>query len=103
MMEHLTVLVKDYLGSGTYGADNAWSVNLDGATGQMGETGAQGTLGTQGAQGVSGQTGKYAETITGDSTTGLSGSGTTAFTVTHSLGTTDVVIASMTQPQGKRW
>jgi hypothetical protein len=93
----LVVNVNDIKGSGTYAV---WSINLDGATGVQGTTGAQGTEGTQGttgaqgvegAQGTSGQLGTYATTITGTSTDG-GATGTTQFTVTHSLGTTDIMV-----------
>jgi hypothetical protein len=53
--------------------------------------GALGTQGTEGAQGTSGQLGTYATTITGTSTDG-GATGTTQFTVTHSLGTTDIMV-----------
>jgi hypothetical protein len=93
----LVVNVNDIKGSGTYAV---WSINLDGATGVQGTTGAQGTEGTQGttgaqgvegAQGTSGQLGTYAETITGTSTDG-GATGTTQFTITHNLGTTDIMV-----------
>ena len=93
----LVVDVKDVVGSGTF---TSWSINLDGATGVQGTTGSQGTQGTdgtqgtqgvQGVQGLSGQLGTYAETITGDSTDG-GATGTTQFTITHNLGTTDIMV-----------
>ena len=93
----LVVDIKDVVGSGTF---TSWSINLDGATGVQGTTGSQGTQGTdgtqgtqgvQGVQGLSGQLGTYAETITGDSTDG-GATGTTQFTITHNLGTTDIMV-----------
>jgi hypothetical protein len=89
----LVVNVNDVRGSGTYAV---WSINLDGATGVQGTTGAQGTVGsqgttgaqgTEGAQGISGQLGTYAETITP-----VSPYSATTFTITHSLGTRDVLV-----------
>ena len=97
LTDTLVVDVKDVVGSGTF---TSWTVNLDGATGVQGTTGSQGTQGTdgtqgtqgvQGVQGLSGQLGTYAVTITGDSTDG-GATGTTAFTVTHNLGTTDIMV-----------
>ena len=89
----LVVDVNDVKGSGTY---TAWSINLDGATGVQGTTGAQGTVGsqgtegaqgTEGVQGTSGQLGTYAATITP-----VSPYSATSFTITHSLGTKDVLV-----------
>jgi hypothetical protein len=91
--------VNDFVGSGTY---TSWTINLDGATGVQGTTGAQGTTGsqgtvgtqgtlgtqgTEGAQGISGQLGTYADTITP-----VSPYSATTFTITHSLGTRDVLV-----------
>ena len=42
-------------------------------------------------QGTSGQLGTYATTITGDSTNG-GVTGTTQFTITHNLGTEDIMV-----------
>jgi hypothetical protein len=93
----LVVDVKDVVGSG---AHSSWSINLDGATGVQGTTGSQGTQGTdgiqgldgvQGTQGTSGQLGTYATDITGTSTDG-GATGTTQFTVTHNLGTEDIMV-----------
>ena len=71
---------------GTQGTDGT-----QGTQGTDGTQGVQGTLGTQGTQGTSGQLGTYAVTITGDSTDG-GATGTTSFTVTHNLGTTDIMV-----------
>ena len=97
LTDTLVVDVKDVVGSGTF---TSWSINLDGATGVQGTTGTQGTQGTDGTQGVqgtlgtqgtSGQLGTYAVTITGDSTD-AGATGTTQFTITHNLGTTDIMV-----------
>ena len=48
------VIIKDYVGTGTY---TSWTVNLDGATGVQGTTGSQGTQGTDGTQGTQGTDG----------------------------------------------
>ena len=83
----LVAVVNNSVGSGTY---SVWSVNLDGATGVQGTQGIQGLQGEsiQGAQGTSGQLGTYATTITP-----VSPYTTTQFTLTHSLGTTDILVA----------
>jgi hypothetical protein len=77
---------------GTQGTDGAQGTQgTDGTQGTQGTDGTQGIQGTLGTQGTSGQLGTYAQTITGDSTdAGVTG--TTAFTVTHGLGTTDIMV-----------
>ena len=76
---------------GTQGTDGTQgtvgSQGLDGTQGTVGSQGTEGAQGTLGAQGTSGQLGTYADTITP-----VSPYTNKLFTITHNLGTTDIMV-----------